>query len=992
MRWVETLADMADGLGVIFRSRGDRVVDLETAEFYEDRDLGTLVRPDGTLVSLVRVRGAQAVIGPEEMETFSRCVGDALTTALQGRGHCVDVIYRRDDSTVEQDIEAAIRPARQTARRLDMDVEWILDAKRTTLAEWCASEDCLLAIHTDYAAFSKSEGNQAVKDRIAESERHPLGRTSMNTTGAAAQIRVAHTALVRNIVEQLREARIRAVWLGAHAALTVIRREFDPEATSRNWRPLLPGDRLPVRLSRSHRRDDLSNLLYPTLREQLIPRAPGRVLRNRWVEIGDRIHAPVAMSLPPERVQSFDGLMRPLIENNVPFRIAFRLLPQGLERIGQLKKAIVSATDFLPGPNRQIHAALEGLQQMSQEGVTVIGMKVMADTWVRGDDEELLRNRSEYLSKAIQAWGQCESREITGDPLESVAATIPGLNRANPAPASAPPLREITPMLPLYRPSSPWESGAILFRSPDGKILPYQPASSLQNAWVTLGFAPMGKGKSVLLNAHNFALALGAGLTRLPYIAILDIGPSSTGLISLLQNSLPKGSEHLAMHRKLRMTPEDAINPFETPMGLRRPLPEHRAMLVDFLVTLATPEGETTTPDGVSGIAQTVIDKVFETLHPDNNPKVYDPKLDATLTEAVEAHNLSVDRYTSWFEIEDAFFDLGQTALASRAHRYAVPILPDCAQVAHDSAVTAVYAGRAATQESMPDYFWRTINEAISRYPVLSQPTQFSVGDARVVALDLAEVCPQGGASAKKQASIMYTLARYALAQRFYMDEGAVEFFPERYRSHYADHIAALKGEPKLQAMDEFHRTGGVNGIRRIVENDIREGRKFGVQVALFSQDANDFDEIFVRLSSTRFILGADTPDTADEVVRRFGLTGSARDVILNRITKPGRRGAGVYVSTRTDQGSGEMFGYLTLGPVELWAYNSTAKDRALRDRLYAQLGVRETLHRLARRFPAGTAVPEIEERQERAGERSEEASGGIIEALIREVMEAGRG
>ena len=52
-------------------------------------------------------------------------------------------------------------------------------------------------------------------------------------------------------------------------------------------------------------------------------------------------------------------------------------------------------------------------------------------------------------------------------------------------------------------------------------------------------YARPGSGKSVLSNAINLALCLSGGITRLPRIAIIDIGPSSSGLISLLKEALP---------------------------------------------------------------------------------------------------------------------------------------------------------------------------------------------------------------------------------------------------------------------------------------------------------------------------------------------------------------------------------------------------------------------------------------------------------------------
>lgn len=98
---------------------------------------------------------------------------------------------------------------------------------------------------------------------------------------------------------------------------------------------------------------------------------------------------------------------------------------------------------------------------------------------------------------------------------------------SSPAPVTAAPLQDAIGMLPL-RSASPWKEGSLLLRTQDGKLFPFAPNSSEQAAWIDLGVAPMGGGKSVFLNALNFAFVTQAGLSRLPWVSIIDVGPSSS--------------------------------------------------------------------------------------------------------------------------------------------------------------------------------------------------------------------------------------------------------------------------------------------------------------------------------------------------------------------------------------------------------------------------------------------------------------------------------
>ena len=119
---------------------------------------------------------------------------------------------------------------------------------------------------------------------------------------------------------------------------------------------------------------------------------------------------------------------------------------------------------------------------------------------------------------------------------------------------------EVMKLLPWQRPSSPFAYGPILLRSPDGKVWPYQTGSNVTTTWFDLVFAQPGAGKSVLLNTLNLGTCLSPGLTNLPFIAVIDIGPSSSGLISLIREALPSNRAHEACHYRLQMAHQFSIN------------------------------------------------------------------------------------------------------------------------------------------------------------------------------------------------------------------------------------------------------------------------------------------------------------------------------------------------------------------------------------------------------------------------------------------------
>ena len=80
-----------------------------------------------------------------------------------------------------------------------------------------------------------------------------------------------------------------------------------------------------------------------------------------------------------------------------------------------------------------------------------------------------------------------------------------------------------------------------------------------------------------------------------------------------------------------------------------------------------------------------------------------------------------------------------------------------------------------------------------------------------------------------------------------------------------------------------------------------------------------------------------------------------------------------------------------TLGPLELWAFSTTAEDVSIRNRLYERLGPRQARKVLAYAYPDGTARDDIEERKVRMKDRGVIVDGkatNVIEAIVDDLID----
>lgn len=978
--------------------------DLASFCFLETADgENTLVAKDGSLATIIRVDGIKQVMGGDELDSIVKEMSLKMAPYLSQEGRAIQVWFARDPDLSRQMVKDVLRTPRGVADRLALDLEDVFREREKNLPDHVVWEGFYIVLWTRLSILTKRE-IEAAKLELKVPRMMPRLDDAQDPFRIGRVLRDGHYAFVKSFLSDLAAIQIRAEEIDTHEALKVIKWSVYPDLIGADWRAHLPGD--PLRQRHPEISDyDASHLLWPRIQEQVFDREAERV-NARIIKVGGRFFAGMDMSQGPQLTQSFESIILRMMEDEFPWRVSFLIEGDGLKSAG-IRKFLASVFQITNGDNRQVREAIAQLMEDQQAGMTVTKTRISFATWAPVDDTgkglELIEARAAKLQQVVQGWGNCGVSVLTGDPVAAVMSSAVGLDVASTAPAGAVPLPEVVTMLPWNRDASPWKAGSVLFMTPDKKLWPYQPGTSLQDTFIDLFFAPPGKGKSVLLNTMNLALCLSTASTAvsggamLPRISIIDIGPSASGMISLLQEALPVERRHEVAYHRLRMSHHYAINPFDTQLGCRYPLPLERSFLVNFLTALGTEVGETKPPAGLVGILGAAIDAVYEKFddkHRKGQPKRYSQNVDHAVDRAVARYNVPFrPGETVWWDIVDALYRAGDVHHAILAQRHAVPRLEDIMAVLRDDQVMEIHGNaKTMTGERVVDMCARMISTTVREYAIMQRPTAFDIGDARVVALDLDEIAPKGGGPADKQTALMYMLARFVLARDYYMNPEIVSFIPQEYKTYHAPRIKRLRETPKRLVYDEFHRTSNAEAVRAQVLVDMREGRKWGVHIALASQLLKDFDDDMVDMASGIWILGAQDR-AADEAAQMFKLSPTARDIIQYQLTGPGPKGAPFLAVLSLKEGKHEHLLYNTLGPTEIWAFSTSAEDTALRGRLYDLLGPVEARKALAERFKSGTARKEIERRVAKAMERgarnASDIEQGIIEQLVKELAGA---
>jgi len=974
-----------------------------------------IVAQDGSLASIVRFNGTKSVLGREQFERLIQLLDGSFSVYFKSRGHQLQVVFRRD-LDARGALERNAIQQRSTADRLSLGIHDLIDESVEKYSQYVYDEDCYLVFWSRPALLDTVEANLATQatNEFRKESNWPATSDAQNLLRPISYLRDRHLSFVSKITDDLSspEFGCSVDVLDVDEALRSVRRSVYPDLTTDDWKAAIPGTKIPFRWKSNDNIEDMSELLYPPLPRQIMT-ATAEIGKNgsenlpdsNTVRVGNRVYAPLMVAVPPREPQYFNTLFNSLNraetrENGVtralPYSISFMLESDGMS-VMAFKSIFASLLSITSEQNRNINLATKALNEYRRDGGCIVKLRIAAMTWAGIDPDGIkeLALRKSKLWRTLEGWGNPVVLERTGNPMIAFQTNALGLTTKHigePCPA---PLDDAIALLPLTRPASPFSTGSTIYRSLDGKILRYQRFSSEQTTWITLISGKPGSGKSVLMNNNNVECCMMPGITRLPYIGIIDIGVSSSGFIDLIRDSLPENMRHLAIYKRLQNSERDCINPMDTPLGKREPLPKDREFIKNFLSILVTPPERRGKPyEGMSNFVGRMIDLAFQKKSDrleKASPETYKPGHNAVVDEAVAKLGYKILPATTYWELVDALFKAGYIYEAEVAQRYAVPTLNDLVGVASSEEVEAEYGGvMAEGNRPLIKAFSLGIREAVGDYPIFSSHTRFDIGSARVISLDLQDVAIIGSDSAYKQTALMYMIARQSFMKKVAFSKEDLPYFDDLYKPYYDRLINDIVDENKVLCMDEFHKTGGHDGLKLQVLTDGREARKWNLEIILASQLMEDFGEL-TKIATALFILDSGTEETRRWLRDNIGLKPVEESALVNYVHGANAHGATFLARFSTKNATYSQLFTMTAGAMRLWALSTTAEDRKLRGLLYESMPRQQARRLLAKRFPGGSCKKLVERLKEEtfrgADFVDDDMESSVIERLAKELI-----
>ena len=958
---------------------------------------GAIVCSDGSLVSLFALEGSRSMVGSEELDRFVDVLHRRLNSSLSTGGHALHVAFERAVEEGESAVRRLAGGQRGSARGLGLKLGDVFDERESRIGEAAASETLVVAVWSRISALSGEQGK-----RDGKAMRRRLGTWLPGTHESQCPAAVfeslvpRHDAWAEAVESVLGDLGLVVQRLDDDEALRFMRRFVSgTETTSDDWRPVLAANDAPARVTEP---PELGAFPPPLAPQLLVGEVEGN---GSGLRVGARLYGALDMSLGPRNGRPFSELLEQIARAGVNVRFSALVEGGGLEGLGPAAARVASAfLAFSSADSAAVRDAMRELHDVQASAQAVVRLRVTVLTWVRPEEgSEALRRQLSRLQQVAEGWGECVFTPLVGDVLESYAGSIPGFCCGGTAEAAAAPLREVLRLLPLGRPAPiARETVDHVFRARDGKLLPFSFQEGEDYGFELIYGIP-GRGKSVLMNSLGFGFCLQGGLERLPLSATIDIGPSSSGLISLLREALPEERREEAGWFRLSMdAARHAINPCDTQLGCREPLAAEREFVANLLRLIATPAGVEGVPDGLRELIDPAITVAYEMRSDesaDGEPNLYTSGRDGLVDEVLARIGMRPELRTTWWEVVDALFEAGEPGIAERAQRYAVPVLRDFVSAARHERVQGLVRNTqfGTGGETVTDAFLRLVTAAVEAWPIMAHPTAFDIGRARVAAVDLGDVAPHGSAEGDRQTAAVYMLARHALTRHWWIGADAAARMPERYRAWHVGRLREIRESPKRLAFDEFHRTGGAGAVRAQVERDVREARKLRVQLCLASQRIEDFGAALTELANRYWVLGAGGKDREIEALSSlFSLSATLRDAVRFQLTGPGEYGAPALLISSDRRGRFEQVVVNGPGPVELWALTTAPRDVALRERLYDSLAPAHARRVLARHFPSGSARERIARELRAAGGGAGEGASerSVLDRMAAELVSSG--
>lgn len=933
-----------------------------------------ILNMDGSVFTAYEVIGTQRYLTPETEFDHIQAVQHLVEATLRNPHHKLGIMYVRDPNRTRPQLDEIFRPTIDTIRRLDMEAEHFFESQKNDLEKNCSFEKVLLIITTTQGAAKDSANNDeyALADRPIVVSDTPM--LAQDPSRESQDIMQEHQAFLNDLGGKLKKY-LGLVELSSEQYFKCLKEEEDLISLNRTRWESKHLD-TPIDLTLNYNESDF--VTHPPYAYQIV--TDDKQFQDKITNIvrsGDYYLSSLDreyMNIDPN--VTFQDLFKN-IDSRLPFRAYFEL-ETGTDAITRELSArqtyLVLFKVSVRG--RRIDRAIRNLLFEARDNHrTLLKGTMSIATWATNIED--VKSQKRDLKQALLSWGSPTVR-TPSSLSKGYFSTLPSFAKKQ----SARPCVQLDDRhlrtLPITRPATPNRSGAICLSSSDGKLYPINVASSEQDYSVNAIIGAMKSGKTVFAATLNNSILLAEGNADLPLMSYLDFGSGVVNYIRSVKSWLPKHHHHKLECVVMRNEEGNATNILEPQFGLSRLESQEREFAIQFLSRIINGESEKSVSGQLGSILARLINAFLDEKQA--NPLTYEKRIGFYVKEELTLHReinallndgtikILPSERNAWYTIRDKLFQLDKEkyfAHARFAHRQGSGDLRDFVSFMRQSPVVQESLSGIAVEiggnTALCDYIITALESTIMRFDsILGRKSQIDISQAKVIGIDAKPILREVNEPAMRMAFAL--LAKQLGSRNFWRDPNTfMSYVPDIYQEHYKEVLASEANIRKHDFTDEYAQFKSKE-LDSILNNSVFIARKYNLCITVAAQLAEHIPEQFLSLASNVFVMSA-SPKCSDILQGIFKLSNSLKSEMARKLKHSDGFGRLLLYIGKFDKFEGYVVQMLRnqITPSYLWNFSSDENDETIKALARMKYGERSAFQRLAKAYPNGSIVQEIE-------------------------------
>ncbi|WP_281188468.1 hypothetical protein [Vibrio harveyi] len=965
-------------------------------------DPEVLITVDGSVFSAIEILGTHRYLTSETEVTYINELDNTVKDTLREPHHSIGVMYVRDPSRTQSQLNYCFQPTIDTIERLGIDATHFFEEQKKDLNKHCSFERTLLIVKTMRQSIQESPSDPmrlAGEDLVIEA----VPAIAQNTLLDSEQLIQQHNAYVKVLLQGMSQHLVMERVSGEVYLRYCSEEESLTSMQGTPWRPKNVADDVDLTLNDNEN----SFITHPPLAYQIITDDKSIVPRTRGViDCGTHYVATIDREyfhIKPD-YSTFSELFRTL-DKDVPFRMYYELTT-GTDRFMRelsARKTWLLWVTFTQYARNIDSACTSLIEDADKNNATLLKGTLSIATW--GRDLSTVQQYKKDILQALRSWGTMTPR-TPPNLFGGYYGTLPAFSKK---PTSRPCIQKSNKhlaTLPITRASTPVKQGAICMSSLDGKLIPIEPYTSLQDYSANAISGGMSSGKTVYSAVFNNAVMFGRGNIDLPPLAYTDFGSGVHNYLNSLKAWLPAAQLYKIVCISLINKEGNAVNILEPQYGLNTLVDAELGFATSFLSIIINGTSEKPVNGQLSNAMYKIVSQFIK--HFQDNPLPYSSRLGEYYGEEAKLHQqinhliesklivVEENEMMSWYTIRDKLFQLDSQRYFDHArfcHRQGSPDLKDLMILLRQSQkirqALETYRVDQTPDVYLIDYIISALDSITGRFVhVLGKKSQIDVSQARVVGVDLRGIVGSGSSQDADTIFIkqVFGMLGNRLATRnFWRDpDEFMKLVPEMYHDHYTNILESESFLTKHSFVDEYKQFKSPE-MDANQEAQVLIARKYQLICTLSSQQLEHFPKGFLTLCSNIYCL-----TVSDDDCKYLKSQYSLSDEFITEIKR----------KVRTDEGFGRIIlyiakftqhhGYLVhllrnhITPSYLWNFSSDKDDEKIKSMARKRYGEKSAFLRLAKAFPMGSAKGDIEKRLDFTGiEEKQLTKRDVINELV---------